>query len=35
MTGTNIHDGCLILVNPNIEIRNGDIATLNGTTVVP
>ena len=26
MTGANIDDGCLILVNPNIEVRSGDIA---------
>ena len=26
MIGANIDDGCLILVNPNIEVRNGDIA---------
>jgi SOS-response transcriptional repressor LexA len=26
MTGANIHDGCLILVNPNVEVRSGDIA---------
>jgi phage repressor protein C with HTH and peptisase S24 domain/DNA-binding XRE family transcriptional regulator len=26
MIGANIDDGCLILVNPNIEIRSGDIA---------
>ena len=26
MIGANIDDGCLILVNPNIEVRSGDIA---------
>ena len=26
MIGANIEDGCLILVNPNIEVRSGDIA---------
>jgi len=26
MIGASIDDGCLILVNPNIEVRNGDIA---------
>ena len=26
MIGANIDDGCLILVNPNIDVRNGDIA---------
>jgi transcriptional regulator with XRE-family HTH domain len=26
MVGANIDDGCLILVNPNIEVRSGDIA---------
>jgi SOS-response transcriptional repressor LexA len=26
MVGANIADGCLILVNPNIEVRSGDIA---------
>jgi transcriptional regulator with XRE-family HTH domain len=26
MIGANIDDGCLILVNPNLEVRSGDIA---------
>ena len=26
MIGANIEDGCLILVNPNMEVRSGDIA---------
>lgn len=26
MVGANIDDGCLILVNPNLEVRSGDIA---------
>lgn len=26
MIGANIDDGCLILINPNIEVRSGDIA---------
>jgi SOS-response transcriptional repressor LexA len=26
MTGASISDGCLILVNPNVEVRSGDIA---------
>ena len=26
MIGANIQDGCLILVNPNAEVRSGDIA---------
>jgi SOS-response transcriptional repressor LexA len=26
MIGANISDGCLILVNPNLEVRSGDIA---------
>ena len=26
MTGADIEDGCLILVNPNLEVRSGDIA---------
>ncbi|MDR1874509.1 MAG: LexA family transcriptional regulator [Synergistaceae bacterium] len=26
MVGANISDGCLILVNPNLEVRSGDIA---------
>ena len=26
MIGANIDDGCLILINPNVEVRSGDIA---------